>query len=147
MILYYEQGRFGNGQGQEYVEQFKLEFWRPGMERWFRYRNQTGTEVRYSSIIVCISTKLKTFESKLWFCLALQIFSGNTNTYMVTTNYLKPVILATKIRLVPYSIHRRTVRCRLLFFSIKVIIHITKQFFLHRLKNIQGLSSHWALRL
>jgi hypothetical protein len=64
MILYYEQGRFGNGQGQEYVEQFKLEFWRPGMERWFRYRNQTGTEVRYSSIIVCISTKLKTFESK-----------------------------------------------------------------------------------
>ncbi|XP_046642045.1 discoidin domain-containing receptor 2-like [Daphnia pulicaria] len=79
------QGRFGNGQGQEYVEQFKLEYWRPGMERWMRYRNQTGAE----------------------------IFTGNTNTYMVANNYLNPVILATKIKFVPYSIHRRTVCLRI----------------------------------
>ncbi|XP_045034749.1 discoidin domain-containing receptor tyrosine kinase B isoform X1 [Daphnia magna] len=79
------QGRFGNGQGQEYVEHFKIEYWRPGMERWVRYRNQTG----------------------------LEIFAGNTNTYMVTSNDLNPVILATKIRIVPHSIHRRTVCLRL----------------------------------
>lgn len=45
-----------------------------------------------------------------------QIFAGNTNTYMVTSNDLNPVILATKIRIVPHSIHRRTVRNRYAYF-------------------------------
>ena len=43
-----DQGRFGNGQGQEYVEEFKLEYWRPGMERWTRYHDDNGTEVNWS---------------------------------------------------------------------------------------------------
>lgn len=41
------QGRFGNGQGQEYVEEYKLEYWRPGMEKWIRYKDRTGSEVGF----------------------------------------------------------------------------------------------------
>ena len=40
------QGRFGNGQGQEYAEQFLLEYWRPGLNRWVAYRDHTGDRVR-----------------------------------------------------------------------------------------------------
>ncbi|KAK3921753.1 Discoidin domain-containing receptor tyrosine kinase B [Frankliniella fusca] len=36
------QGRFGNGQGQEYAEQFLLEYWRPGLNRWVPYRDHQG---------------------------------------------------------------------------------------------------------
>ncbi|KAK3914781.1 Discoidin domain-containing receptor tyrosine kinase B [Frankliniella fusca] len=38
------QGRFGNGQGQEYAEAFILEYWRPSLDKWVRYRDQEGEE-------------------------------------------------------------------------------------------------------
>lgn len=40
------QGRFGNGQGQEYTEAYQLEYWRPKLGKWKRYRNFKGDEVR-----------------------------------------------------------------------------------------------------
>ncbi len=46
------QGRYGQGRGQEYAEQFLLEYWRPGFgdeeeeENWAVYRNHTGHRVR-----------------------------------------------------------------------------------------------------
>ncbi|KAH3742218.1 hypothetical protein DPMN_048955, partial [Dreissena polymorpha] len=42
------QGRFGNGQGQEYTEQFLLEYQREDMGEWMRFRNKQGTEVMSS---------------------------------------------------------------------------------------------------
>jgi len=39
------QGRFGNGQGQEYAEAFILEYWRPGMASWFVYKDHVGEKV------------------------------------------------------------------------------------------------------
>lgn len=39
------QGRFGNGQGREYTEQYKLQYWRPGMEHWATYTDGTGNQV------------------------------------------------------------------------------------------------------
>ena len=38
------QGRFGNGQGQEYAEAFFLEYWRD--TKWHQYRNLKGDRVR-----------------------------------------------------------------------------------------------------
>ncbi|KAF4518477.1 hypothetical protein B566_EDAN006482, partial [Ephemera danica] len=38
------QGRFGNGQGQEYAEEFALEYWRPGMPSWKRWRDRKRKE-------------------------------------------------------------------------------------------------------
>lgn len=39
------QGRFGNGQGQEYVEHFFIEYWRESLDRWTMYKDATGDKV------------------------------------------------------------------------------------------------------
>ncbi|KAF2897530.1 hypothetical protein ILUMI_08645 [Ignelater luminosus] len=38
------QGRFGNGQGQEYAEEYMIEYWRPGFTAWVRWKNREGKE-------------------------------------------------------------------------------------------------------
>jgi discoidin domain receptor family protein 2 len=40
------QGRFGNGQGQEYAEEYMIEYWRPNFTKWIRWKNHSGKEVR-----------------------------------------------------------------------------------------------------
>ncbi|XP_061386918.1 discoidin domain-containing receptor tyrosine kinase B-like, partial [Musca vetustissima] len=78
------QGRFGKGQGQEYTEAYVVEYWRPGMEAWRRW---------------------KTFQGK-------EILPGNTNTYSEVENVLQPIIFASKVRIYPYSQYDRTVCLR-----------------------------------
>lgn len=39
------QGRFGNGQGVEFVEQYMLEYWRPGHNTWYTYKKWNGDKV------------------------------------------------------------------------------------------------------
>ncbi|XP_059055156.1 discoidin domain-containing receptor 2-like isoform X2 [Achroia grisella] len=78
------QGRFGNGQGQEYAEAYVLEYWRPKLAKWVRYRSADGQE----------------------------ILPGNTNTYLEKKNHLEPPIWASKIRFIPHSSHLRTVCMR-----------------------------------
>lgn len=43
------QGRFGNGQGQEYAEAYVLEYWRPKLNKWVRYRFADGKEVSFTT--------------------------------------------------------------------------------------------------
>ncbi|KMR04475.1 discoidin domain-containing receptor 2-like protein [Lasius niger] len=38
------QGRFGNGVGVEYAEAYLLEYWRPRLGKWVRYRDIKGEE-------------------------------------------------------------------------------------------------------
>lgn len=78
------QGRFGNGQGVEYAEAYMLEYWRPRLSKWIRYRNHLGEEV----------------------------IKGNMNTYLESKSQLDPPIMASKVRFMPYSYHRRTVCMR-----------------------------------
>ncbi|XP_055903632.1 discoidin domain-containing receptor 2-like [Eupeodes corollae] len=78
------QGRFGKGQGQEYTESYVLEYWRPGMTKWIRWKNIQGKE----------------------------ILPGNINTYSEVENLLQPIIFASKIRIYPYSQYDRTVCMR-----------------------------------
>ncbi|XP_047524285.1 discoidin domain-containing receptor 2-like isoform X1 [Pieris napi] len=78
------QGRFGNSQGVEYAEEYSLEYWRPKLGKWMRYRPADGRE----------------------------ILPGNTNTYLEKKNHLEPPIWASKIRFIPSSSHRRTVCMR-----------------------------------
>ncbi|KAE8743789.1 hypothetical protein FOCC_FOCC009565 [Frankliniella occidentalis] len=78
------QGRFGNGQGQEYAEQFLLEYWRPGLNRWVSYRDHGGYKV----------------------------LTGNSNTYLVAQQKLALPFVATKVRFIPYSEYPRTVCMR-----------------------------------
>ena len=39
------QGRFGNGQGVEYTEEYYIEYWRPGFVEWRRWKNRRGMDV------------------------------------------------------------------------------------------------------
>ncbi|XP_039287314.1 discoidin domain-containing receptor 2 [Nilaparvata lugens] len=78
------QGRFGNGQGQEYAEAYLLEYWRPRLGKWVRYRNNKGEEV----------------------------MMGNSNTYLEAKRELDPPMWASKVRFFPYSFHMRTVCMR-----------------------------------
>ena len=39
------QGRFGNGQGQEYAEAFLVEYWRESLKEWIIYKNSKGQKV------------------------------------------------------------------------------------------------------
>ena len=78
------QGRYGGGQGQEYAEQFVLEYWRPSLKDWKTYRNHSGHS----------------------------ILPGNSNTYLANVNVLNPPIVASKVRFVPHSPHKRTVCMR-----------------------------------
>lgn len=48
------QGRFGNGQGQEFAEAYLLDYWRPRLSKWQRYRDTAGEEV--SPHITCSLT-------------------------------------------------------------------------------------------
>ncbi|GAB1863794.1 Epithelial discoidin domain-containing receptor 1-like [Camponotus japonicus] len=78
------QGRFGNGVGVEFAEAYLLEYWRPRLGKWVRYRDIKGEEV----------------------------ITGNTNTYLESKHELQPPLWASKIRFLPYSYHRRTVCMR-----------------------------------
>ncbi|KAM0726906.1 Discoidin domain-containing receptor 2 [Formica fusca] len=78
------QGRFGNGVGVEFAEAYLLEYWRPRLGKWVRYRDIKGEEV----------------------------IKGNTNTYLESKHELQPPLWASKIRFLPYSYHRRTVCMR-----------------------------------
>jgi len=79
------QGRFGNGLGQEYTEYFILQFWREGMEGFVEY----GEDGKAA------------------------ILTANTNTYQAVEQVInKTSVIASKVRIVPYSAHPRTVCLR-----------------------------------
>ena len=39
------QGRFGNGQGQEFAEHYLVEYWRDSLSKWVRYKDAKSEEV------------------------------------------------------------------------------------------------------
>lgn len=45
------QGRFGNGVGVEFAEAYMLEYWRPRLGKWVRYRDIKGEEVSAFNLI------------------------------------------------------------------------------------------------
>ena len=79
------QGRFANGQGQEYAEHFQLQYWRDDMEAFVDYVDNTGK---------------------------VPVLPGNLNTYEAARVLLDPPVLTRKIRILPYSQHPRTVCMR-----------------------------------
>ncbi|KAF2351493.1 Serine-threonine/tyrosine-protein kinase catalytic domain [Trinorchestia longiramus] len=78
------QGRFGNGQGKEFAQQYKLQYYRSSIDKWVMYKDGHGSE----------------------------LLEGNTNTYLPKASLLSPPILASRIRFIPYSDNLRTVCMR-----------------------------------
>jgi len=100
------QGRFGKGQGQEYTEAYVLEYWRPGFDKWQRWKNIQGKEVG-------VAQPRKHQVSANPILNPPQILPGNINTYSEVENALQPIIFASKIRIYPYGQYDRTVCLRI----------------------------------
>ncbi|XP_065341619.1 discoidin domain-containing receptor 2-like isoform X2 [Cloeon dipterum] len=83
------QGRFGNGQGQEFAEAYLVEYWRDTLGRWVLYRDARGDKV----------------------------LPGNTNTYIANKNELEVPFVASRVRFIPFSEHPRTVCMRVELFG------------------------------
>ncbi|XP_031826046.1 discoidin domain-containing receptor 2 isoform X1 [Nomia melanderi] len=79
------QGRYDHGRGQEYVEEYTLEYRRPGFTEWRRYKRWDNKEV----------------------------LAGNSDTSTIVSHRLIPPIFASQIRVLPHSEHRRTVCLRI----------------------------------
>lgn len=79
------QGRYDHGRGQEYVEEYTLEYRRPGFTEWRHYKHWDNKEV----------------------------LTGNSDTSTVVSHRLVPPIFASQIRILPHSEHRRTVCLRI----------------------------------
>ncbi|KAK0403581.1 hypothetical protein QR680_017007 [Steinernema hermaphroditum] len=77
------QGRYGNGTGMEYPTFYYIEYQRPGSP-WIRYRNRTGH----------------------------QLMTGNMDTTTAVLRHLDPPIIASRVRLRPYTEQLRTVCLR-----------------------------------
>ncbi len=45
------QGRFANGQGQEYAQAYRIHYWRPGLLEFKEYRDSMGKTVSCRSFI------------------------------------------------------------------------------------------------
>lgn len=65
------QGRFGNGQGVEFVEQYMLEYWRHNT--WYTYKKWNGDKVRtlWLFLLLLLGSFLVLFGWKIIFSCAL----------------------------------------------------------------------------
>ena len=96
------QGRFGNGTGREFVSAYRIgeealhthtietrsctaDYWRPGSTRWLRWTSRSGDE----------------------------LLDGNTDTTSAVRRRFEPPLVASKVRIVPYSQQPRTACLRL----------------------------------
>ena len=59
------QGRYGGGRGQEYAEQFRLEYYRPELSQWRSYRRWNGNEVRTEASTIFAQSITVTRTSRL----------------------------------------------------------------------------------
>ncbi|XP_031776700.1 discoidin domain-containing receptor 2 isoform X2 [Nasonia vitripennis] len=78
------QGRYGNGHGVEYTEEYYIEYWRPGFSEWRRWKNRRG----------------------------MDLLVGNDNPKTEKEQVFDPPVVATKIRFIPYTSHIRIICMR-----------------------------------
>ncbi|CAF3405363.1 unnamed protein product [Rotaria socialis] len=80
------QGRFDNGQGNEYAEYYQIEYQRENnSSNWITYNNKKTNKT---------------------------VLKGNINTYLAEKRFLLSPIIAKRIRIIPYSSRWRTVCMR-----------------------------------
>lgn len=63
------QGRFGNGQGREYAEEYMIEYWRAGINKWVRYTNRSGKHVSIGRYWLCVGllNSIGCSRNPLWY--------------------------------------------------------------------------------
>lgn len=46
------QGRYGNGSGKEFVEEIMIDYWRPGSNKWTRWKSRDGKQASTSIAVL-----------------------------------------------------------------------------------------------
>ncbi|VDO38513.1 unnamed protein product [Brugia timori] len=82
------QGRYGNGTGREYTTHYTIEYLRLNSS-WIKYHNEE----------------------------LIEIFNGNDDTSTAVRQNFIPPIIASKIRIIPYSNYARTMCLRVEFYG------------------------------
>ncbi|EJW72164.1 hypothetical protein WUBG_16927, partial [Wuchereria bancrofti] len=82
------QGRYGNGTGREYTTHYAIEYLRLNSS-WIKYHNEE----------------------------LIEIFNGNDDTSTAVRQNFNPPIIASKIRIIPYSNYARTMCLRVEFYG------------------------------
>ena len=59
------QGRDDNGLGAEFAENYRIEYWRPSIATWARYRTGNGTTVSYLQIFLIFISSGYQYSMKL----------------------------------------------------------------------------------
>uniref|UniRef100_A0A5S6R5E3 Protein kinase domain-containing protein n=1 Tax=Trichuris muris TaxID=70415 RepID=A0A5S6R5E3_TRIMR len=78
------QGRYGDGVGQEFATAYSIEYWRPELAGWHRYKDRSENE----------------------------ILPANNDTSTAVLRKMDSPFVASKVRIVPWSDHTRTVCMR-----------------------------------
>ena len=78
------QGRFANGQGQEFAEHVVIQYWRPGYTNFILYKNSRGD----------------------------YILPANKDTDTEVDIRIETPFVASRVRILPFSFHSRTVCMR-----------------------------------
>jgi len=63
------QGRYGNGSGKEFVEEIMIDYWRPGSNKWTRWKGRDGKQA--SGLIVVLRTLIDILLLLLYFFFLL----------------------------------------------------------------------------
>lgn len=82
------QGRYGNGTGREYTTHYTIEYLRLNSS-WIKYRSRA----------------------------LIEVLDGNEDTVTTVRQNLDPPIVASTIRIVPYSTYARTMCLRVEFYG------------------------------
>lgn len=48
------QGRYGDGSGKEFVEEIMIDYWRPGANKWTRWKGRDGKQASTSTAVLRI---------------------------------------------------------------------------------------------
>lgn len=57
------QGRYDRGRGQEYAEEYTVEYWRPGLAEWKEYRRWDGRQVNtLENLVLTVKNVFKTIS-------------------------------------------------------------------------------------
>lgn len=60
------QGRWGNGQGQEYTEAFTVEYWRKSIKRWVEYKDSRDNKVCVLTFRMALIIKISQNYNNYW---------------------------------------------------------------------------------
>ena len=106
------QGRYGKGNGQEYLTEYRLEYRRPNLDEWTIYKTKDGTKVRFEYINFRKIENYTIFHNKIKLNIVLKIYNAKISflhiiTYFCIIFFTKQIFLMNENHLYVQSILKK----------------------------------------